>query len=151
MLPLPAFTAKSRRLFAAIVPALVIASIAQALQGNEEVGGTVTGPLLRLFNLGTAALLAALILSGWLPRSAAVVSALGTVLCLPDYAYGWAPGLFRWLFPGPYAHFTTDVLKFASFDIVGTAALRWMCWIGWQVIWAPKQLHAQCPSNSTAL
>lgn len=135
MLPIPEFSIVSRRLFAAIVPALVVASIAQAFQGNEEAGGTVTGPILRLLDVGTIVLQITLILSGWLPRVAAALCALGALLCAPNYSYEVAPGIFRWLLPGVYAHSSTQILAFAPFDIIGMLSLFGMCWTAWRTIW----------------
>jgi hypothetical protein len=138
MLPIPDFSIAARRLFAAVVPALLVASIAQAFQGNEEAGGTVTGPILRLLDAGTIILLASLILSAWLPRVAAALCVLGALLCLPNYSYGLAPGVFRWLLPGVYAHGSAQALVFAPFDIIGLLTLTGMCWTAWRTVWPPE-------------
>jgi len=121
----PGFIPMSRRLFAAIVPALVMANLAQFGQGSEEAGGLVTGPLLHLFDMGSEVLLASLVISVWASRAAAPVCILGAVLCLPAYSYKWAPGVFRSLFPGTYALVDHEWFALSTVDIIGSLTLIW--------------------------
>ena len=132
MIPIPAFRLNSRRLFAAIVPSLVLATLAVAFSGSEF--GSLTGSIYHSVDKGADVLLASLIISAWLPRSAALLCAIGAALCLPTYSYGWAPGIYRWLFPGSYVYYTDNTFEFAPFGIVGTVALLWMLWIAWSTV-----------------
>jgi hypothetical protein len=129
MLPAPEFSFASRQMFVAIVQAFVVTSFAVAFSGSEESGGSVTGPLQHLLDMGADLLFAALILVAWMPRSAAALSCLGAVLCLPNYSYGYAPGVYRWLFPGGYLHASRSVLVLAPFDMIATVALFYMIWV----------------------
>jgi hypothetical protein len=141
MLSIPEFSVASRLLFAAIAPAFVFASLATGFEGSEEAGGSVTGPIQHLLNIGADLLLASLITSAWMPRSAALLCGLGAVFCLPNYSYGWAPGFYRWMFPGEYSHFDPNTLEFAPFDIIGTLTLIWVLWIASQTIrYAPTTI-----------
>ena len=123
MLPTPDFGYRSQQLFAGILPALTTASIARAGTGPEEAGGLLTGPVLHMLDMGIDVLLVSLIASAWTPSAAAILCCLGAVLCLPNYGYGLAPGLFRGLFPGEYAGNSSITIWFVPFDIVGTLAL----------------------------
>jgi hypothetical protein len=153
----PDFTIASRRLFAAIAPAFVAASVAVTFAGSEESGGSVTGPLQHLLDMGTDLLFVAIVLVAWTPRTAAVLCGFGAVLCLPNYSYGYAPGLYRWLFPGTYLHGNQSAFAFAPFDLSGTIALLRMIRGAWQTLHpmtatlmaksepallAPRQLYA---------
>src|SRR4051812_3288624 len=72
------------------------------MEGTELSGGTVTGPVLEIFGIGSLSYLLAAILTGFYPRIAAGVIVLAALLCLPLYFYSMAPGPFRMVFRGEY-------------------------------------------------
>jgi hypothetical protein len=69
------------------------------LAGTEEGGGSVTGPLIMLQEIGCLLLFAALILTILAPKIAAIGGLTGAFSCLPYYLYSVAPGLYRWFIP----------------------------------------------------
>lgn len=66
-----------------------------AVEGTEASGGTVTGPLLSLVDFATLLFIASLLLLLWLPRTAAILTCLAALLCLPLSLLFLAPGPFR--------------------------------------------------------
>jgi hypothetical protein len=72
------------------------------LEGSEFSGGSLTGPLLNLSDIGSTLFVLALLLGFWRPRVAAAVVVFASIACLPLYLYLTMPRLFRAVFPGQY-------------------------------------------------
>jgi hypothetical protein len=72
------------------------------LWGTEFSGGSVTGRLLDLKLVGDLLLLLAIPLTFVLRRTAAVVTLMACLLCMPLYFYFTAPGPFRRLVGGEW-------------------------------------------------
>src|SRR5713101_6278311 len=70
------------------------------LEGTEFSGGSITGPLLHLYDVGTLLFVLALILTFVRLRLAALIGVTASLLCLPIYLYFTAPGPFRRVFRG---------------------------------------------------
>lgn len=69
---------------------------------SEFSGGRVTGPIFTMFDNGSFAFIAALIVTFVYPRVAAAIALAASLLCLPLYLYFTVPGPFRWVFRGEY-------------------------------------------------
>lgn|ERR1022692_2981261 len=72
------------------------------LEGTEFSGGTITGPLLQMQDVGALLFLAASPLTFLFHRIAALAALLACLLCLPLYLLFTAPGPFRWVFRGEW-------------------------------------------------
>jgi hypothetical protein len=70
---------------------------------SEFSGGSITGPILDLFEAGTLLFPCALVLAFFYPRIAAAITLAACLSCLPLYLYFAAPGPFRWIFRGEYS------------------------------------------------
>lgn len=124
LLPVPQFDLKSRRLFASIVPALVLAFVQLAFHdGSEYIGGTITRPIFNLHDMGTHLLLISLIVAGWSSRIASIFCIVGAVLCLPMYAWGFLPGIYNWLFPGNYPLAALPFIVVSPLDFIGAISV----------------------------
>jgi len=120
MLPIPEFARDSRRLYAALVPAAVVAFADLALhENNEFIGGWLTKPIFDLHDLGTHLLLIALAICGWLPRIAAGLSIFGAIICVPMYSWSVMPGLYNLAYPGNYPITGQPFLVFDPIGLVG--------------------------------
>jgi hypothetical protein len=76
---------------------------ADVFEASEFGGGSVTGPLLRTFEVSLLLFaIATLLTFGW-PRLAAALATLASALAVPLYAYVTAPGPFRALIGGVYS------------------------------------------------
>jgi hypothetical protein len=62
------------------------------LEGTEFSGGSITGPLLRMQDVGSNLFFIVLPLTFFLRRIAAAVILLASLLCLPPYLLSTAPG-----------------------------------------------------------
>jgi hypothetical protein len=65
-------------------------------------GGSITGPLLDMQQIGSLLFLLASLFCFVFRRIAAGTALLACFACLPMYFYFTAPGPFRWVFPGNY-------------------------------------------------
>jgi len=72
------------------------------LDGTEFMGGSVTGPLLHMQEIGGLLFLLAATLTIRFRRVAAAVALAACLLCLPLYLLSTAPGPFRWVFRGEW-------------------------------------------------
>ena len=70
---------------------------------SEFSGGRVTGKLLTMADLATLLFLVAFPVTVFLPRIAAVVAVMATLLCLPFYLYLLMHGPLRQIFKGEYS------------------------------------------------
>jgi hypothetical protein len=70
---------------------------------SEFSGGWLTGPLLRMADLGAVFFLVALVLIFFLRRAAAIIALAAALFCLPFYLYILMPGPYRWIFKGGYS------------------------------------------------
>lgn len=70
---------------------------------SEFSGGRLTGPLLKMADLGSLLFLPALLLTFFLRRTAAIIALAAALLCFPFYSYVLLPGPYRWIFKGEYS------------------------------------------------
>jgi len=66
-------------------------------------GGRLTGPLLKMADLGFLLLLVALLLTYCFRRTAATIALAAILFCFPLYLYILMPGPYRWIFKGEYS------------------------------------------------
>lgn len=88
---------------ACVTCATLVWSYDFGLKGTEFSGGRTTGPLLHLSDLGLILFAAALVVTFFYLRVAALMTVIASLLCLPLYIYFAAPGAFRHVFPGDYS------------------------------------------------
>jgi hypothetical protein len=93
------------------------------LDGTEFMGGTVTGPLLRMLDVGCISFLFAAALTFRFPRVAAAIGLLACLLCLPVYLLFTAPGPFRWVFRGEWKTPLVTSLVWEWWSIGGILAI----------------------------
>jgi hypothetical protein len=72
--------------------------VTRGLDGTEFSGGWLTGPLLSMANIGTILYVLALILTFLLPRVAAGIGLVSSLLCVPLCAFFIAPAPFARVF-----------------------------------------------------
>lgn len=70
---------------------------------SEFSGGTLTGPLFKMADIGGVLFLVALLLAFFFRRIAAGIALAATLLCVPFYLYILMPGPSRWIFKGEYS------------------------------------------------
>ena len=90
---------------------------------SEFSGGWLTGPLLRMADLGSLLFLVALLLTFFLRRIAASIALAATLLCLPFYLYILMPGAYRWIFKGEYSVPLNRPFHWDSWAVVGLISL----------------------------
>ncbi len=73
------------------------------LEASELSGASLTGRILDIFSWALGGLLLALLVALVLPRVAAVIGLIASLLSVPLLFYAMAPGPFRSLFPGNYS------------------------------------------------
>jgi len=124
MLPLPAFSLPSRRLFAALVPALIWAFTILVLYEVYKVdGGYLTIPIYECHDLGAHIILVAIILCGWAPRVAGVVCIIGVICCVPICTYMISPGSYVWILTQEYADRPSPFFSIDPFGVIGCVTL----------------------------
>ena len=97
-------------------------SFAGVFAGSEFGGGSVTGPVLRTYEVSLLLFaIAAVLAFGW-PRLAAAVATVAGVLAVPLYAYVTAPGPFRALSGGVYSVPYRSAFEWNSPAVTGLAA-----------------------------
>jgi hypothetical protein len=87
-------------------------------------GGRLTGKLFTMADLGTLLFLAALLLTIFFPRVAAVVTLAATLLCLPFYLYILMPGPYRQIFKGEYSVPLQGPFVWNNWAVVGVLSLE---------------------------
>ncbi len=97
--------------------ALVALIRVDEIGASEFRGGSATGPIFFMFNIGILLFVAALIVTFFYPRVGATISVSASLSCLPLYFCWLAPGPFRWVFRGEY-------------DAPLTASFVWDNWAG---------------------
>jgi hypothetical protein len=107
-------------------------------------GGTVTGPVLRMSAIGSllfvVALPMALAVRG---RISGAVTLLAALLCLPIYLYFTIPGPFRWLFRGQYSVPLQANVVLQAWPVVGLVALVIAASLGLWGLFGPTQAKPQ--------
>ena len=95
------------------------------LDGTEFSGGSVTGPLLEMQDMGNLLFLLVLPLIFVFQRIAAAIMLLACLLCLPLYLFFTAPGPLRWIFRGEWTvqRVTSSVWNWWSIAGIGTLIL----------------------------
>ena len=83
--------------------AILVWTYGSDLEGTEFSGGSITGRLLDMKDVGTFMFIPALLLTFFYRRIAAAIAIAASLLCLPLYLYFTAPGPFRWVFRGEYS------------------------------------------------
>jgi hypothetical protein len=90
---------------------------------SEFSGGRLTGPLLRMADLGSLLFLVGLLLTFFLRRIAASIALAATLLCLPFYLYILMPGAYRWIFKGEYSVPLSRPFHWDNWAFVGIISL----------------------------
>jgi hypothetical protein len=90
---------------------------------SEFSGGRLTEKLFTMADLGTLLFLAALLLTVFFPRVAAVVALAATLLCLPLYLYILMPGPYRQIFKGEYSVPLQRPFVWDNWAVVGVLSL----------------------------
>jgi hypothetical protein len=90
---------------------------------SEFSGGRLTGPLLKMADLGFLLFLLALLLSFFLRRAAATIALAATLLCFPFYLYILMPGPYRWIFRGEYSVPLYRPFHWDNWAVVGVFSL----------------------------
>jgi hypothetical protein len=94
---------KVREAIAYLVCTFVLWLQLDDLNGSEFSGGRLTGPLLKMADLGFLLFLLALILAFFFRRTAATIAIAAALLCLPFYLFFLVPGPYLWIFKGEYS------------------------------------------------
>jgi hypothetical protein len=95
--------AKARQALACLACIVVLWVRVDDFGASEFSGGWLTGPLLRMADLGAVFFLVALVLIFFLRRAAAIIALVAALFCLPFYLYILMPGPYRSLFKGEYS------------------------------------------------
>ena len=113
------------------------------LEGSEFSGGSVTGPLLDLYNSGTLLFVAALVLTFFYLRIAAIIAMAASLVCLPLFLYFTAPGPFRRLFPGEYSVPLQARFVWNKFNILGMFILVLAMFVSIRSLWIGRETVVQ--------
>lgn len=90
---------------------------------SEFGGGWLTGPLLKMAELGSLLFLLALLLTFFLRRIAATIALGATLLCFPLYLYVLMPGPCRQIFKGEYSVPLNRPFHWDNWAVVGVLCL----------------------------
>jgi hypothetical protein len=113
------------------------------LGASEFSGGRVTGPLLEVYDTGMLLFILAMPLTFFFRRTAAAVSVLASLFCLPLYFYFTAPGPFRRIFPGEYSVRLEYDFVWTGWGIVGILALAVAAGLGFRGLLARAQRNPE--------
>jgi hypothetical protein len=105
---------------------------ADPFDGTEAMGGSVTGPVLELFDIGWLLFVVSVPLVFESRRISGAVTVLASVLCFPLYLYVLAPGPFRWIFRGEYKGFIEADFVWEKWSIIGVLALATAAALGFR-------------------
>jgi hypothetical protein len=103
---------------------------AGVFEGSEFGGGTVTGPLLKTYELSLVLFAIAAVLTFGRRRLAAAIATLAGVFAVPLYAYVTAPGPVRALIGGVYSVPYRSRFEWNSLAVAGlgvTAVALYIC------------------------
>jgi hypothetical protein len=110
------------------------------LDGTEFMGGTITGPILKMSNIGILIFLVAMPLAFLsLRRISGLVTLVASFLCLPLYLYFTLPGPFRWVFRGQYKIPLQANVVGDTWAIVGILAIMIASGFGLRDLLGPKR------------
>ena len=109
------------------------------LEGTEFAGGTITGPVLDMSEIGILLFVVALPMPFVFRRTSGAVTLLASLLCLPLYLYFTVPGPFRWLFRGEYTVPLQIGAVWEKWSIIGNLALVIAASIGFRGLLRPTQ------------
>lgn len=93
------------------------------LDGTEFTGGSVTGPVFNMSNIGMLLFVVALPMTFVSRRISGAVAFAASLLCLPLYLYFTVPGPFRWVFRGVYKVPLYANVVWGRWSIIGILAL----------------------------
>jgi hypothetical protein len=93
------------------------------LGASEFIGGSLTGPLYGMADLGFLFFLLALVLTFFFRRIAAAIALTAALICLPLYLYALVPGAYHWMFKGEYSVPFGRPFRWDSWAIVGIFSL----------------------------
>jgi hypothetical protein len=93
------------------------------LEGTEFAGGTITGPVLDMSEIGVFLFVVAQPVPLVSRRISGAVTVLASVLCLPLYLYFTVPAPFRWIFRGEYTISLHAGVVWDKWSIVGILTL----------------------------
>src|ERR1700743_2795066 len=89
---------------ASLLLCLAVAEVHMDWIGASEFsGGSITGPVFSMFQVGGLFFLAAVVLTFFFQRAGAIIGIAASVLCFPLYLYFVAPGLYRSAFRGNWS------------------------------------------------
>jgi hypothetical protein len=115
-----------------LVCAILVWRYGDDLGATEFSGGRVTGPLLDVYDIGSLLFILAIPLTFFFRRTAAAVTVMASLLCLPLYFYFTAPGPFRRLFPGEYSVPLESNFAWTGWAIFGILALAIAAGVGFR-------------------
>lgn len=98
------------------------------VDGTEFSGGSVTGTLITLTEIGALGLVIAIAITFFFRRTAAFIAMLGCLFSMPLFLYFLAPGPFRKIFVGNYsvplqANFSWNLWLILSFAAILTTTI----------------------------
>jgi hypothetical protein len=108
---------------------LVVAlRILDVLASSEFSGGTVTGTLLKLYEIGTTLFAAAVLLLLVWPRASAAIALAASLFSLPVYLYLIDPSAFQRALPGEWKVSASVGFTWDNWVIAGAFALALAVW-----------------------
>ena len=90
---------------------------------SEFSGGRVTGPVFSMANLGGSFFLLAMLIAFVFRRTAATITLMAALLCLPFYLYILMPGPYRRIFKGEYSAPLQQHFQWDNWAVVGLLSL----------------------------
>jgi glycerol-3-phosphate acyltransferase PlsY len=105
-------------------------------------GGTLTGPLVDLNNIGGLLFIVALILTFIYRRLAAICALVASLLCLPLYLYRMAPGIAQRLIPGSFRYLSRTNFVWNEWAFIGVLLLVMTAYVCFRSF-----RHAQDPAG----
>ena len=90
---------------------------------SEFGGGSLTGWLFKMADLGSLLFIMALVLTFFFRRTSAIVALAATLLCFPFYLYILMPGPYRWIFKGEYSVPLSRPFHWDSWAVLGVLSL----------------------------
>jgi hypothetical protein len=93
------------------------------LDGTEFTGGSVTGPVFHMSDIGMLLFVVAVLMAFVSRKISGAVAVAASLLCLPLYLYFTFPGPFRWVFRGVYKSPIHASLVLERWAMMGILAL----------------------------
>jgi hypothetical protein len=100
------------------------------LEGSEFSGGSVTGVLLDMKDLGFIVLVLSLICILFYRKIGAALAVVGSLLCIPLYLYLTFPALSRWIFHREHLSVPERSFVWNAWSVAGIVSLALLACIG---------------------